>query len=107
MEKLGKGLDEVDRKVEGLRKKFEHTTTEAAKLRVELDKATETIEAAGNLVGKLEGEYQRWNSQVAELFFLQVCVMSILGLCATKASSYSPTLPSQVVTRVVFFIQGI
>ena len=64
MEKLAKGLDEVDRKVESLRKKFEHTTTEAAKLRVKLDEATETIEAASNLVGKLEGEYQRWNSQV-------------------------------------------
>ena len=64
MEKLGKALDEVDRKVAGLRTKFERTTTEAAKLRVELEKSQETIAAAENLVGKLEGEYERWNSQV-------------------------------------------
>ena len=64
MDKLGKCLEQVDRKVEGLRKTFEKTTTEAAKLRVELDKATETIDAAENLVGKLDGEYSRWSAQV-------------------------------------------
>ncbi len=64
MAKLSKGLAEVDEKVEGLRKKFEKTTTEAAKMKVELDKAQETIAAADNLVGKLEGEYQRWSGQV-------------------------------------------
>ncbi len=64
MAKLSKGLAEVDEKVEGLRKKFEKTTTEAAKMKLELDKAQETIAAADNLVGKLEGEYQRWSGQV-------------------------------------------
>ena len=64
MAKLSKGLSEVDRKVENLRKTFEKTTTEAAKMKVELDKANETIVAADNLVGKLEGEYQRWSGQV-------------------------------------------
>ena len=64
MEKLSKGLDAVDRKVEALRKKFEKTTTEAAKLKMELDKEQETIVAAENLVGKLEGEYKRWSGQV-------------------------------------------
>lgn len=64
MEKLGRALDEVDRKVEGLKRKFEKTTTEATKLKVELEKAQETIAAAENLVGKLEGEYERWNGQV-------------------------------------------
>ena len=53
MAKLSKGLSEVDRKVENLRKTFEKTTTEAAKMKVELDKANETIAAADNLVGKL------------------------------------------------------
>ena len=69
MEKLQKGLSEVDRKVEALKKKFEKTTTEAAKLRVELEKAEETITAAENLVGKLEGEYNRWSAQVSGVQF--------------------------------------
>lgn len=67
MEKLSKGLDAVDRKVDNLRRKFEKTTTEAAKLKVELDKANETIHAAENLVSKLDGEYQRWSGQVSIL----------------------------------------
>ena len=67
MEKLGKGLAEVDRKVEGLKRKFEKTTTEAAKLKVELEKAQETIAAAENLVGKLDGEYARWSAQVCSV----------------------------------------
>ena len=65
MAKLSKGLSEVDIKVENLRKTFEKTTTEAAKMKVELDQANETILAADNLVGKLEGEYQRWSGQVS------------------------------------------
>ena len=64
MEKLSKALSDVDRKVEGLKGKFEKTTMEAAKLKVELEKAQETIDAAENLVGKLEGEYKRWSGQV-------------------------------------------
>ena len=81
MEKLSKGLDEVDRKVEGLKRKFEKTTTEAAKLKIELEKAQETITAAENLVGKLDGEYQRWSAQVMlsshslnNLFLAKSCV---------------------------------
>ena len=64
MAKLSKGLNEVDRKVASLKQKFEKTTTEAARLKVDLEKAQETIAAAENLVGKLEGEYERWSSQV-------------------------------------------
>ena len=41
---------------------------EAAKLKLELEKATETITAAENLVSKLEGEYMRWSSQVCLQF---------------------------------------
>ncbi|KAI0210443.1 Cytoplasmic dynein 2 heavy chain 1 [Lamellibrachia satsuma] len=67
MEKLSKALSEVDRKVEGLKGKFEKTTMEAAKLKVELEKAQETIDAAENLVGKLDGEYRRWSGQVGEI----------------------------------------
>ena len=64
MTKLQKGLSQVDNKVSTLKKTFEQRTTEAAKLKVELEKEQETIEAAENLVGKLEGEYQRWSEQV-------------------------------------------
>jgi len=44
--------------------RFEQRTTEAAKLKLDVDKANETIEAAENLIGKLEGEYKRWSAQV-------------------------------------------
>ena len=72
MEKLQRGLDDVDRKVETLKRKFETTTTDAAKLRVELEKAEETIKAAELLVGKLDVEYDRWNSQVRHVGNLNV-----------------------------------
>ena len=66
MDKLQRGLDEVDRKVDTYKRKFENTTTEAAKLRLDLEKAEETIKAAELLVGKLDVEYERWNSQVRQ-----------------------------------------
>jgi len=44
--------------------RFEQHTTEAAKLKLDVDKATETIGTAENLIGKLEGEYKRWSAQV-------------------------------------------
>ena len=72
MSKLQRGLDEVDRKVEALKKNFEKTTTEAAKLRVDLEKAEETIKAAELLVGKLDVEFDRWNNQVSHLLFIKV-----------------------------------
>ena len=72
MHKLQRGLDEVDRKVEALKKNFEKTTTEAAKLRVELEKAEETIKAAELLVGKLDVEYDRWNSQVRRDYYRNI-----------------------------------
>lgn len=47
--------------------RFEKRTQEAAKLKVEVEKAQETITAAETLVGKLEGEFKRWSAQVLEL----------------------------------------
>lgn len=64
---VGAELSRVDDRVAVLRKTFEETTTEAAKLKIELEKAEETMSSAQNLVGKLENEFHRWNSQVAEL----------------------------------------
>ena len=67
MIKLGKALEILDRHVKELRDRFELLTTEAAKLRIEVEKEEEIIAAAQNLVGKLEGEHKRWSSQVGEL----------------------------------------
>ena len=78
MNKLSKGLSEVDQKVSKLRKTFERTTTEGAKLKVELEKAQETISAAENLVGKLEGEYQRWSGQVGYPSTLSMVSLSMV-----------------------------
>ena len=67
MNSVGTELSKVDDRVAMLRKTFEETTTEAAKLKIELEKAEETMNSAQNLVGKLENEFHRWNNQVAEL----------------------------------------
>ena len=44
--------------------RFELRTQEATQLKIELDKAQETIEAAETLVSKLDGEFKRWSGQV-------------------------------------------
>ena len=49
------------------RLRFEQRTQEATQLKIELDKAQETITAAETLVGKLEGEFKRWSGQVRYL----------------------------------------
>ncbi|CAF0769940.1 unnamed protein product [Adineta steineri] len=67
MDELSFELKQVDSKVEKYRTTFEKTTNEAQRLKVDLEKATETIDAAQNLVGKLEGEFYRWSSQVNDL----------------------------------------
>lgn len=64
---VGNELSRVDDRVAALRKTFEETTTEAAKLKIELEKAEEIMGSAQNLVGKLENEFHRWNRQVGEL----------------------------------------
>ena len=64
MSKLQSALDKVDRHVAELRATFEQRTTEAAKLKLELETAQETLVVAENLVGKLEGEHHRWTEQV-------------------------------------------
>ena len=65
--KLGRALENLNKKVAEMRARFEQCTTEAAKLRLEVDKQEETIAAAENLVGKLEGEHKRWADQVNQL----------------------------------------
>ena len=67
LEKLGRALEIMDRKVQEMRDKFEQLTTEAAKLKIEVEREEETITAAENLIGKLEGEHKRWSNQVGDL----------------------------------------
>ena len=67
LEKLGMVLKALDRNVKELRDRFELLTTEAAKLRIEVEREEEIIAAAGNLIGKLQGEHKRWSEQVREL----------------------------------------
>lgn len=45
--------------------RFEARTTEATRLKIEVDAAKETIERAETLLGKLEGEHGRWSDQVS------------------------------------------
>ena len=65
--KLAEALEKLDQKVKEMRDRFELLTTEAAKLKIEVEKEEEIIAAAENLVGKLEGEHKRWSGQVGEL----------------------------------------
>ena len=44
--------------------RFELRTQEATQLKMELEKAQETIQAAETLVSKLDGEFKRWSGQV-------------------------------------------
>ncbi len=67
LDKLGKALSTLDQKVKDMRDRFELLTTEAAKLKIELEKEEETIVAAENLVGKLKGEHKRWSDQISKL----------------------------------------
>ena len=67
LEQLGKILESLDRKVQQMKHRFEQLTTEAAKLRIEVEKEEEIIATAENLVSKLEGEHRRWSDQVGEL----------------------------------------
>merc|ERR1719466_405325 len=59
--KLERELKRVDGRVSDLRKKFEKRTTEAATLKIDVDKANKTIERAETLVEKLSGERARWS----------------------------------------------
>nr|XP_026693267.1 cytoplasmic dynein 2 heavy chain 1-like isoform X1 [Ciona intestinalis] len=88
--KLGKALDDLDGRVLELRNKFEKRTTEAAHLRVEVEKANETISAAETLVGKLGSEHQRWNDQVNSLS----SELGSLPACAQLAAAFITYLPS-------------
>ena len=72
MEKLEKGLEDVDRRVEEYKNKFQKLNEEATKLKIKLEKEQETIASAENLIGKLDGEYERWSAQVKSIFNMSI-----------------------------------
>jgi chromosome segregation ATPase len=57
-------LSSIDDAVAKLKKQFETSTQEGARLRMELEEAQLTIASAEGLIGKLDGERSRWGSQV-------------------------------------------
>ncbi|XP_013392185.1 cytoplasmic dynein 2 heavy chain 1, partial [Lingula anatina] len=93
--KLQKALSEVDQEVERLRNRFEKFTREAEHLKIELEKEEKTIEDAENLVGKLDGEYRRWNDQVGELT-AELGELPMRALLASAFISYLSAEPEDV-----------
>ena len=67
LDKLRDMLTGLDKQVIDMRSRFEVLTTDATRLKIEVEKQGEIIAAAENLVGKLEGEHKRWSGQVIEL----------------------------------------
>ena len=54
--------------------RFELRTQEATQLKMELEKAQETIQAAETLVSKLDGEFKRWSGQVRNQIVLKAAL---------------------------------
>lgn len=67
LSELNNELSSLDEKVASLRKSFEQSTAEGAKLKMQLEAAQSTIASAEALLGKLVGEKDRWETQVATL----------------------------------------
>ncbi|CAE7570289.1 DYH1B [Symbiodinium sp. CCMP2456] len=60
-------LVQIDEDVQRLQEEFAARTREAEALRVDLERATSTLEKADHLMSKMSGEKDRWESQVAEI----------------------------------------
>jgi len=60
-------LGGIDQRVAQLREEFETRTREAEVLRVDLERANNTLGKANNLMSKMSGEKQRWEQQVKEI----------------------------------------
>ncbi|VDD87205.1 unnamed protein product [Enterobius vermicularis] len=70
--KLSEGLKTVDAKVSELKANFEALMKEAAEIKISLDEEQEKICAAGTLIERLSGEFDRWLQQVEELQFRSI-----------------------------------
>lgn len=78
-------LQEINQKVEGLKKNFAQKTQVAEVLKADLQKAEHTLSLARNLLDKLEDERVRWErqSKSIELEFKSYPVESMLATCFT------------------------
>ena len=63
---IGKLSDRIDI----LQASFQQLTEEAAVLKIDLNRLSERLKVAQVLVEKLEGEYNRWSSQVPTTNFI-------------------------------------
>eukprot|EP00743_Colponemidia_sp_Colp-15_P007052 GILK01007609.1.p1 GENE.GILK01007609.1~~GILK01007609.1.p1 ORF type:complete len:2172 (-),score=437.61 GILK01007609.1:43-6558(-) len=67
LNKCEEQLVELDREVTRLKNEFGKCTAEAEQLKIGLQKAEGTLAAAQELLGKLSGEKERWQTQVSGL----------------------------------------
>ena len=95
IENLEKALDVVETEVSEMRCRFDKRTTEASRLAIELDQATETITAAENLVGKLVGEHTRWSAQVG-VFHREMTELPLYSQLAASFITYLGPSPEDV-----------
>ncbi len=95
IQKIGKVLVQLDKKVKDMRDEFEVLTTDAAKLKIEVEKQEETIAAAENLVGKLEGEHKRWSAQVQDLT-QELELLPMRALLAAAFITYLSQMPEDM-----------
>ena len=111
MHDLSRELGKVDSKVADLRAQFEKCTSEATKLKVELTKAQETINAAESLIGKLDGEYTRWRAQgdalAAEVRALPLRSMIAAGFVCYLGSATEDARAAMVRSWMKAIMQGV
>ncbi|VDN60499.1 unnamed protein product [Dracunculus medinensis] len=67
MEKLSKGMKQVDIKVAELKNNFEVLMKDATRIKIDLDREKDIIKLAGTLVDRLKDEFLRWNEEMVEL----------------------------------------
>jgi len=91
IKKCEEAVLKLDEQVGALKDEFQKRTSEATELRLSLEKATSTLQAAQSLLGKLGGEKSRWDEQTRELTLL----LSNLATHALLAGAFVTYLPSE------------
>ncbi|KAA3681038.1 dynein heavy chain 2, cytosolic [Paragonimus westermani] len=98
LKRLADDLAGVDAQVARLRAVFEQHTSEATCLKVELDRARDTLASAEALVGELEEEHARWKKQVNELS-TELTALPTLALLSAAFITYLAASPEDVRQR--------
>nr|XP_040568861.1 cytoplasmic dynein 2 heavy chain 1-like [Lepeophtheirus salmonis] len=92
---LSTGLNEVDKQVAVLKERLNKFTKEAAEVEIHLDKTKETISIADGLVQGLQGEFDRWNSEV-KLMEKSLDQLPHLSLIASAFVTYLTNAPEDI-----------